>query len=263
MNEKQIREKVVSIAKKYYGCKESDGSHRQIIDGYNTFGNLPRGYKVTYNDAWCATFVSFIAIKAGLTDIMPRECGCGAMLQLYQKLGRWIENDAYVPKIGDIVMYDWDDAGNDDCKGYPEHVGIVIAINGTSMKIIEGNKNHAVGYRNLSVNSRYIRGYCIPDYASKATTAPTNQRTDYATSFLESIAGTYETTANLNFRIGAGTKKNIICVIPKGNKVTCYGYYTPVNGTNWYLVSYKTLTGFVSSKYLAGHYKKSNEVNKI
>lgn len=251
MNENQIRKHVVSIAKNYYGCKESDGSHRQIIDGYNSFGNLPRGYKVTYTDAWCATFVSFVAIKASLTDIMPRECGCGAMIQLYQRLGRWVENDAYIPQIGDIVMYDWNDTGKSDCIGYPEHVGIIVSINGNTMKVIEGNKNHAVGYRTLSVNGRYIRGYCIPDYASKATTAPTKKQTEYAASFLKSVAGTYETTANLNFRTGAGTKKDIICVIPKGDKVTCYGYYTTVNNTKWYLVAYKTLTGFVSSKYLS------------
>lgn len=34
MTEKELRAKVVSIAEKYLGCKESNGSHRKIIDLY-------------------------------------------------------------------------------------------------------------------------------------------------------------------------------------------------------------------------------------
>ena len=32
MTEKEIRSKVVEIAKGWLGCKESDGSHKKIID---------------------------------------------------------------------------------------------------------------------------------------------------------------------------------------------------------------------------------------
>jgi peptidoglycan hydrolase-like protein with peptidoglycan-binding domain len=35
--------------------------------------------------------------------------------------------------------------------------------------VIEGNYQNAVMRRTLSVNDRYIRGFCLPDYASKAT----------------------------------------------------------------------------------------------
>ena len=36
MTEKELRAKVVSISEKYLGCKESNGSHRKIIDLYNS-----------------------------------------------------------------------------------------------------------------------------------------------------------------------------------------------------------------------------------
>lgn len=36
------------------------------------------------------------------------------------------------------------------------------------MTIIEGNKNNSVSYRKLQVNGKFIRGYCLPDYAKKA-----------------------------------------------------------------------------------------------
>lgn len=136
----EVRQNVVNEAKKYLGYKESDGSHKKIIDIYNGHSPLARNYRVKYTDSWCAVFVSAVAIQCGLTDIMPTECSCGRMIELYQKLGCWEENDAYVPNIGDIIMYDWDDSGNGDNTGWPDHVGIVTEVNGNTFKVIEGNK---------------------------------------------------------------------------------------------------------------------------
>lgn len=172
MTEQELRNKVVQTARGYLGSKEADGTHKKIIDGYNAHKPLARGYLVKYTDAWCATFVSFIGIVCGLTDIMPTECGCGAMIDLYKKKGRWQENDAHRPQPADIIMYDWDDNGAGDCTGYPEHVGIVKEVNGNTITVIEGNMNDAVGERTLQVNGRFIRGYCLPDYASKASGVP-------------------------------------------------------------------------------------------
>lgn len=169
ITEAQARQKLVSVAIQWYGRKESDGSHREIIDIYNGHAPLARGYKVKYTDAWCATFGSAAAIAAGYTDIIPTECGCGQMIELFRKMGRWVEDDAYIPSPGDYIFYDWDDSGAGDCAGWPEHVGIVVSVSEDKIRVIEGNKNDAVEYREIDVNGRYIRGYGIPDYASKAT----------------------------------------------------------------------------------------------
>ena len=165
MTELDARAKVVDIAVSHLGQKASDGTHRAIIDRYNAQAVLPRGYKVTYTDAWCATFVSVVSLEAGFEKIMPTECSCPQMVALYKALGCWVENDAYVPKPGDIIMYDWQDFGSGDNQGTPDHVGIVVSASERGMKIIEGNLNNAVGYRSIPINSRYIRGYCVPDYA--------------------------------------------------------------------------------------------------
>lgn len=171
MTEKQLRQKVVNAAKAWESCKESNGTHRQIIDLYNSVKPLPRGYAVKYNDAWCATFVSAAGIAAGLSSIIYRECGCGAMIELYKAAGRWQENDGYVPDIGDVIFYDWEDTGKGDNTGYPDHVGMVCGVSGNTVHVIEGNKNDAVGYRDIAVNGRYIRGYGLPDYARIAAVA--------------------------------------------------------------------------------------------
>ncbi len=168
---------LLAQARAWIGCKESDGSHRKIVDIYNAHRPLARGYKVTYTDAWCATFVSACAIKTGMTDIIPTECGCGAMINLMKNMGIWVENDAYVPKAGDIIMYYWNDNGVGDCTGYPDHVGIVESVSGKNITVIEGNKNNAVGRRTIQVNGRYIRGYGVPKYNSAGsadTSKPTN-----------------------------------------------------------------------------------------
>ena len=169
MTETQIREKVVATAKAWLGCNEADGSHRQIVDVYNSHRPLARGYALKYTDAWCAGFVSAVAIKLGLTDIMPTEVGVWNMIELYRKLGRWQESESYVPKPGDVIMYAWSDNGVGDCTSGASHVGIVVACDGKTITVIEGNKANAVGYREIAVNGRYIRGFGLPDYASKAT----------------------------------------------------------------------------------------------
>lgn len=171
MTETQLREKVVATAKQWIGYNESDGSHRQIVDVYNSHKPLARGYALRYTDAWCAGFVSAVAIKLGLTDIMPTEVGVGEMIELYQRLGRWQESDSYVPAPGDVIMYAWGDNGAGDCTSGASHVGIVVACDGKTITVIEGNKADAVGYREIAVNGRYIRGFGLPDYASKATEA--------------------------------------------------------------------------------------------
>lgn len=163
-NSMSDRQNIVNAAVSYIGCKESDGSHKKIIDLYNSHKPLARGYAMKYTDAWCATFVSAMAIKCGLTAILPTECGCEKMIELFKKLGSWQENDAYVPQPGDVIFYDWDDSGSGDNRGYSDHVGIVERVSGSTITIIEGNMSNAVGRRNLKVNARYIRGYGVPKY---------------------------------------------------------------------------------------------------
>lgn len=173
MTEAQVRQKIVSIMQGWVGLKRSNRSHAPIIDIYNGNRPLPRGYKVTYSDAYCATTTSAAAIKAGYTDIVPLECSCYYLIEKAKAMGIWQENDAYIPDPGDEVLYDWDDGANyatTDNKGAPEHVGMVEAVSGSTIKVIEGNMSGGVvGRRNLQVNGRYIRGFICPNYASKAT----------------------------------------------------------------------------------------------
>jgi hypothetical protein len=168
MTETEARAFLVQTARKYLGCRESDGSHRKIIDIYNGIRPLPRSFKMTYSLAWCATFVSAMAKLCGMLDIIPAECSCGHQVALFQKLGRWRENDNYKPAPGDIIYYYWSDSGEGDCTGWPDHVGIVESVTGGLITVIEGNSSNAVRERTRVVGARYIRGYGLPDFAAWA-----------------------------------------------------------------------------------------------
>lgn len=167
------RDSVVAQAIAWLGKNEANGSHKEIIDTYNSHKPLARGYAMKYTDAWCATFVSAVAIKCGLTSIIPTECGCGQMIQLFQKLGEWVENDAYVPKSGDVIFYDWQDSSSGDNIGWPDHVGIVEAVSENTITVIEGNKSDSVSRRTLQVGGKYIRGYGVPKYKEGSDSTPT------------------------------------------------------------------------------------------
>ena len=119
---------------------------------------------------------------------MPAECSCPRQITLWQKLGRWQENDGYIPQVGDIVYYDWDDNGAGDNKGVSDHVGIVVSVFGNEIKVIEGNYSDSVKYRTIAVNCRYIRGYGLPNFASRATSKEISSKESVFTMQLKTLS---------------------------------------------------------------------------
>lgn len=157
---------ILAIAQGWIGRRESIGTHKEIIDVYNSHHPLPRGYKVKYTDSWCATFISALFIKAGAKDLIATECSCEKMIAGMKALGIYIEDENRVPSKGDIVFYDWQDNGKGNNKGFADHVGIVERVSDNTFIVIEGNKNNAVGRRILKVNQKYLRGFAVPKYAT-------------------------------------------------------------------------------------------------
>ena len=177
--EQELREDVVNALIMLIGVKEGSAEHKMILDRFNASGLCPR-YKMTTKDAWCATTVSFafiinkLAGKPGSGALFQCvECSCAKMIELAKKQGIWVEDDSYVPKMGDVIMYVWNDSGKGDCKGTPNHTGLTITVTNGVIKVVEGNKDDAVGYRNVKVNGKYIRGYIVPKYSQYAVKSTT------------------------------------------------------------------------------------------
>ena len=92
--------------------------------------------------------------------------------------------------------------------------------------------------------------HCVPIHPDQSHIPGSTARVESARSKDAAIAGKYKTTSNLYLRVGAGTGKTAITLMPAGSSVQCYGYYTTHNGTRWYYVAYGDKTGFCSSAYL-------------
>lgn len=167
--EMQLRMKYVDQAKTWLGAEEKDNSHAPIIDIYNSHEPLAVGYKVSYTDSWCSTFVSTVAIQTNLTEIIPTECGCDRHIALFQQLGAWVEQDDYVPLPGDLIFYTWKVVeGEADCQRASDHVGIVMGVAGNQILVIEGNNGDGVRTRCVTIDDPTIRGFATPDYSKLA-----------------------------------------------------------------------------------------------
>ncbi len=118
------------------------------------------GYK--YRIEWCAVFVSWCANQCGYIDsgVVPKYKWCLDAKDWFIKKGRWVSDNMYRPKSGDIIFFDWN--GN----GVIDHTGIVVGTDATGrIHTIEGNKKDAVrNDRVIYVGDPDICGYGIPAY---------------------------------------------------------------------------------------------------
>lgn len=169
MTENQLRQKVADTINAWVGATKGSAKHLDILEVYNNYRPLARGYKVQVKDAYCATTVSAAYIRAGIAEYTGTECGVEKYTLVAKAKGIWVENDAHTPKIGDACVYDWQDNGKGDCTGAGDHIGIVTKVSAGSFVVTEGNMSGGkVGKRTMKINGRYIRGFICPDFAAIA-----------------------------------------------------------------------------------------------
>lgn len=194
MTEQQLRQKVADIINGWIGATKGSTKHLEILKIYNEHKPLAVGYIVKPTDAYCATTVSAAWIKAGIAEYTGTECGVGRFIRIAQDKGIWIESDAYVPKLGDAIVYDWQDDGQGDNTGSGDHIGIVTAPGSSSFVVTEGNTSGGkVATRTMKIDGRYIRGFIAPNYAAIARALggeaiPTENDPDTTTKSIEEIA---------------------------------------------------------------------------
>lgn len=154
---------ILNVARSWLGYSEQNGKFKEILNVYNNHKPLARGYKMKLTDHWCDCFVSACAIKAGAVDIIGTEVGCENHIAIFKKLGIWNEDGTIKPKVGDIILFNWDDSTQTN-DGRADHIGIVEQQYGNTIVCIEGNMDEKVGRRTINVGWGYIRGYARPKY---------------------------------------------------------------------------------------------------
>lgn len=200
------RSKYLKVVESYIGSKIGSTKHKQIIDYFNKV--RPDGWAMTYTAPWCAAFASGCAIEAfgaaEAKNFYPLSANCGVIVNKAAKMGIWIENDAFIPRPGDWIIYDWDDNGYGDDVYGASHVGVVDKVSNGKITVIEGNWNNKVSERTIAVNSRYIRGFVTPKYAEEIASTSDKRYIE-----ITSYRNAYDTPK----------KNKKIMQIPEGSKV--------------------------------------------
>lgn len=79
----------IRIMDGWVGKSRSAGTHRDIIDLYNSFTPRARSYAVSYSDAYCDTTISAVFIKLRATDLIGgTECGVENHVELFKRAGK-------------------------------------------------------------------------------------------------------------------------------------------------------------------------------
>jgi uncharacterized protein YgiM (DUF1202 family) len=170
-------------------------------------------------------------------------------------MGIWVEKDSTVPEPGWIIEYDWQDSGSGDNAGTADHVGLVVSVNKSAgtFKVIEGNKNDAVGYRTMNINGRYIRGFAAPKFTDADVSVPEDDDYKVPNKTCKYWAKVATQHDPLNVRQGPGTEYGL-CVtfgpIPKGETVMVCDEMKANDGSDWCYVFWSGKYGFCAKKYL-------------
>lgn len=162
----------------FVGVKQGSKQHKQIIDGYNTIKPLPRGYRVTYTNNWCATFVSYVLLMCNAIN-PPLECSCYYL----NKLATANKQIVKTPKVNDLIIYDWSNNGTLD------HIGIIYKIEGTKLYVVEGNKSKQVATRVIDKSNKEIECFIRVKQENATTKTKTNDLKKVAKDVIKGVYG--------------------------------------------------------------------------
>ncbi|MCX4572295.1 CHAP domain-containing protein [Streptomyces sp. NBC_01571] len=150
--------KVVSIAKAEVGYKEGrSGGHWNNKEKYAA--EVPTMAWVSAGGyPWCALFVSWVALKAGVAALYPRSASCEYGVSWFKSRKRFSE----YPAIGAQVFYG---------PGGGTHTGIVVSYTDSTITCVEGNTNtdgsaegDGVYLKTRARKSVNVYGYGYPDF---------------------------------------------------------------------------------------------------
>ncbi|MEV7282603.1 peptidoglycan-binding protein [Streptomyces sp. NPDC093111] len=154
---------IIKIAKNEVGYHEGkSGGH---WNNSQKFSPAVPGLEWSQNQAWCATFVSWCALNAGLSDLYPRTASCATGVSWFKQRGRW---SAY-PAIGAQIFFG-PNGGT--------HTGLVYDYDDRFVYTVEGNTNadgsaegDGVYLKKRERRSSYVYGYGYPRFSAGIVSA--------------------------------------------------------------------------------------------
>lgn len=159
-----IAAKLIRIAKAEVGYREG----RNASGSYNNdqkYSDQTPGLEWSDRQAWCQTFQSWLAMKAGSASYEPRTASCRTACDWFKQRGRFSE----YPAIGAQVFFG---------AGGGSHVGRVWKYDADYVWTIEGNTNdngsaegNGVYLRKRARRDSYLHGYGMPTFPEGVITA--------------------------------------------------------------------------------------------
>ncbi|MFI6684986.1 LysM peptidoglycan-binding domain-containing protein [Streptomyces sp. NPDC050485] len=156
--------KVLSIAKGEVGYR-AERAPGERPSGHQKYSGQVPGLEWSNYQPWCATWVSWVALKAGVTNLFPRTASVWTAMQWFKERSRWSE----YPAVGAVVIYG--STGS-------THTGICYAYDETYIYTYEGNTSltndangNAVMARQRLRRDSYVHGYGLPAYVEGIVTA--------------------------------------------------------------------------------------------
>ncbi len=183
-------------------------------EGTNNNTKYGKAYGLNYNP-WCMMFVWWCADQVGIgSSIIPKTASCPIACKWFKEKGQIIKNSEV--KKGDIVFFTWDNSNNAD------HVGIVEKVEGNIFTTIEGNKNDAVGRRQVSKTNSVIYAIARPKYKEDSKT---ETKKDRIKSLQKALNEDFKSDLDYTGEIGPKTTKAIMAHYLR--------YYTEGNFAKW------------------------------
>lgn len=241
----------VNKALSWVGTKEKSAGHKTIIADYNKA--CDKGRKATTDTLWCAVFVGAVAqetdnvLSGGVGVPVDYSCGTGAhsLIAKAKGAGIWVESDAYAPRVGDVIIYDWKDTGKGDDTSGHNHTGIVTSVTGNAFTVTEGNRKNSVSNREMKRDGRYIRGFIAVKFADEVT-PPEPTPTPEPTPALQAYKIQTKTGVNLRLRAEPNTSSKVVASMPNGSII-----YADSTANGWaHIPNYKGKSGYASMTYL-------------
>ena len=165
MTDTQVQ-KIINLATAELGYHE--GRTGSTWNNHQKYSPEVPGLEWSQNQPWCATFNSWLDLKAGLKPNVdfPVTASCNAAAAWFKKQGRWSE----YPAIGAWALY-----------GTPSdfsHTGRVVGYDDTYVYVIEGNTNTSGSAQGDGVYKQkrvrrdpHVVGYGYPKFAAGIKTA--------------------------------------------------------------------------------------------
>lgn len=157
----------VAFAEVGYQAERAPGERPSGHQKYS--GQVP-GLEWSNYQPWCATWVSWVAMKAGVAGLFPRTASVLTAMEWFKRQGRWSE----FPAIGSQVIYGTSGSTHTGlCYAYDRDW--IYCVEGNTSLTNDANGNKVMKRQRLRRDS-YVHGYGYPAYAEGITTADPSKK---------------------------------------------------------------------------------------